>query len=937
MRAHESGQWRAGSSPSYTPYVVMTEPMDETPSKIPHQSLPALAVGVRRSVVLGRDGTTREISRAEALDAIAGGAAPVVCHRPSVSRRLGSGPFVARDILELFAFVFPARFCLPTINGVADALDLPRAEGLEDSARLLARAAGMLLGTLGASDDPRDRNAADIARVMAHGDWPWGNDVLSALGVAGDGVAGDLNVWRRLPDWSEHAPEPPPGNIPVDPAETRARLSDLVGENAEDRPQQGDYASAVSRAFVPREHEDAPNLVIAEAGTGVGKTLGYIAPASLWAEKNESPVWISTYTRNLQRQIDGELDRLCPDPTVKARRVVIRKGRENYLCLLNLEEAAPRALTRPEDAVALGLVARWVARSRDGDMMGGDFPSWLIDLLGTRNTLGLSDRRGECIYSACRHYHKCFIERAVRRARRADIVVANHALVMTQAAAGGLDDGFVPTRVVFDEGHHVFDAADSAFSAQLGGQECADLRHWLLGAEEGRRSRARGLRRRVEDITALDEATEEWLSEVLEAARALPGPEWRQRLAGGTGHGVAEAFLAHVRQQVYARAKDANTPYDLETETAPLVDGLLDAALAFEVALARLSQPIRALTERLTGQLDKHAADLDPPTRNRIEAVCRGLRRRVEGQIEAWRSMLTALGEGTPEEFVDWFSISRISGRDFDVGMHRHWVDPTIPFARLVAAPAHGMVVTSATLRDGTGDEETDWISAEERTGANHLECDPMRALAPSPFDYPAQTRVLVVTDVRKDDLSQVAAAYRELFVAAGGGALGLFTAISRLRAVQEKIAPPLEEAGLLLLAQHVDNLNITSLIDIFRAEEDSCLLGTDAVRDGVDVPGRALRLIVFDRVPWPRPTILHRHRRKGFTRGRYDDMITRLRLKQAYGRLVRRAGDMGVFVMLDPMMPSRLAGAFPDGVEIVRVGLAEAVATTRAFLTESS
>jgi ATP-dependent DNA helicase DinG len=98
-------------------------------------------------------------------------------------------------------------------------------------------------------------------------------------------------------------------------------------------------------------------------------------------------------------------------------------------------------------------------------------------------------------------------------------------------------------------------------------------------------------------------------------------------------------------------------------------------------------------------------------------------------------------------------------------------------------------------------------------------------------------------------------------------------------------------------------------------------------------VPGRSLRLIVFDRVPWPRPDILHRARREAFGGKRYDDMITRLRLKQAFGRLVRRADDTGVFVLLDPMMPSRLAGAFPEGVEMQRVGLAEAVRTTREFL----
>jgi ATP-dependent DNA helicase DinG len=142
-----------------------------------------------------------------------------------------------------------------------------------------------------------------------------------------------------------------------------------------------------------------------------------------------------------------------------------------------------------------------------------------------------------------------------------------------------------------------------------------------------------------------------------------------------------------------------------------------------------------------------------------------------------------------------------------------------------------------------------------------------------------------------------------------------------------------LDDAGLPLLAQHVDGLDPATLVDIFRAEEDACLLGTDALRDGVDVPGRSLRLIVFDRVPWARPDIMHKARRAAFGGKLYDDMIARLRLKQAFGRLIRRGDDLGVFVLLDPMMPSRLFGAFPDGVVPRRVGLAEAVAETRGFL----
>ncbi len=894
---------------------------------------PVLVANIRQSLILDAAGAARTLTHRDAVAALGRGMVPILCHRSAVAQRLGARPFRACDLLELFAFARPAERCLPTPGGLADALGLPRPRGIEEEALTLARATETLLDELDAADDP---NGAAIASFMAASGWPWGAAVLGRLGGAGDtpADAGALRVWTRLPEIAEHAPPSPPGSAAVEPAEARRRLAGLLGSGAEDRSGQADYTSALSAAFAPRDREDAPNTVIAEAGTGVGKTLGYIAPASLWAERNGGPVWISTFTRNLQRQIDSELDRLYPDPDVKHRRVVVRKGRDNYLCLLNLEEALGRiGGAGSESAVALGLVARWTAATRDGDMVGGDFPAWLADLSGTRGTLALAHRRGECIYSACAHYHKCFIERTARRARRAEIVIANHALVMTLAAAGVTDDRLAPGRVIFDEGHHVFDAADGAFATRLGGQEGFDLRRWLCGAEDRRQPRARGLARRIEDAAMLDDALGEALAATLEAARILPASGWNARLARDAPVGAAEAFLAAVRRQVYARARDTGIPYDLEAETRPPVPGLIEAADRLAAALDRLIAPARRVSQRLDALLAERSDELDTPTRNRFDAAARGLGIRIEGQLETWRAMLRALHDTPPETFVDWFSVSRRQGRDADVAMHRHWLDPLLPFARLVAAPSHGVVVTSATLRDGTGDVEADWRVAEMRTGARHLAAPAIRVDVPSPFDYARLARVFVVTDVRRNDLDQVAGAYRALMLAAGGGALGLFTAIARLRAVYDRIAADMEQAGLALLAQHVDSLDTTSLVDIFRAESESCMLGTDAMRDGVDVPGRSLRLIVFDRLPWPRPTILHRQRRKAFPDIRYDDMLARLRLKQAFGRLVRQADDRGVFVLLDPAMPSRLKGAFPREVAVERVGLAEAVEGVRSFL----
>jgi ATP-dependent DNA helicase DinG len=395
----------------------------------------------------------------------------------------------------------------------------------------------------------------------------------------------------------------------------------------------------------------------------------------------------------------------------RRRRVVVRKGRENYLCLLNMEElvgAAPMAgMTLP-----LALVARWALATRDGDLMGGDFPGWLAELFGHHAVWPLADRRGECIHSACPHYKQCFVEHSIRRARGATLVVANHALVMVQAALGGGEDGR-PLRLVFDEGHHLFDAADAAFSAALTGGEAAELRRWILGAEGGR-SRARGLARRMEELVADKPEFQAPLDAVLQAARCLPGPGWPTRLAEDRapastgaegGIAVAEAFLRRVRAQVLARSRDEDGLYGVECDLHPLGDGMADAAEALERALERLREPLQTLHDRLAARLEEEADDLEVGQKIRIEAACRGMERRALMPLGAWKSMLRTLREpprraGERPQYVDWLALERREGREVDAGLHRHWLDPTVPFAATVAAPSHGLLVTSATLRD---------------------------------------------------------------------------------------------------------------------------------------------------------------------------------------------------------------------------------------------
>jgi ATP-dependent DNA helicase DinG len=918
-------------------------------------SAPALVAGHGRAAVLTVDGELLLLGAIEAASLVRLGSPPLLVHAPATWRRLGLPPGIpCLDLLHLFAFVLPARTAAPTPRGLALALDEEVPRSLEEEAALLPRLAMLLLRRLRQGRGlALNRDAAGLAARMGGAGWPWAEIVLDALGEPDAMPSADgLRVWRTLPQWEDHAPAPPPDSIPVRPADARRRLAELLGPDAEQRPGQSDYAAAASDAFLPRDAPGDPRLVLAEAGTGTGKTLGYIAPASLWAERNGTPAWISTYTRHLQRQVQAETARLVPDPEARRRRVVVRKGRENYLCLLNYEERVNAALAggAAPGIVALGLVARWALATAEGDVQGGDLPGWFPELFGPALLPAIADRRGECIHGACPHYRTCLVEHTIRRARGAELVIANHALVMAQAAWGGLDDDSVPVRYVFDEGHHIFDAADSAFSAEISGRTGTDLRRWLLGAEGGR-SRARGLRKRVEDLLAgAPELVAPLEAALMAAGAALPTPGWAEHLGELGGENPFEAVLRLGRTQALARTAEAGSGPGapsgaIECTLHPPIPGLAEAASRLGRALGRIAAPLETLIARLGEKLDEEAEELDTQARTRIEAARNSLKRRALDQLAAWQAMLRAVEDPAPEpgirpDHVHLIRLDRRFGEDRDVGLHRHWLDPTIPFAAILAAPAHGLLITSATLRDaGTSDPEAGWASAEARVGATHLPSPPLRVQVASPFDYARQTLAFIVTDVRPGDTDAIAGALRALFVAAGGGGLGLFTAIRRLQAVHARLAPALAEAGIPLFAQHVDAMDNATLVDVFRAEEESCLLGTDAMRDGVDVPGRALRLVAFERVPWPRPDILHRERRLhlsgGDPRG-YDDAKARLRLRQAFGRLVRAADDRGVFALLDARTPSRLLSAFPEGVRVERVGLAEAAARTRAFLAQS-
>lgn len=832
------------------------------------------------------------------------------------------------DLMELWAFIHPAQHCVPTIKGLAGFLNVEIDENAEAGAKFIHQAAKILLAQL---REVKDEKAFPIAQMMNSAGWVWGELVLSNLSKSSKPTNSSLASFAKLvgtlPQWRQPKIEERDRveNSSADLVKATQILQNALGEGVEIRVGQSDYMEKIAQLFLPTKEKKtlAPKIMLAQADTGIGKTLGYLVPAFLTAKETKQPIWVTTYTRALQTQIARESKKL------PHHKMSIRKGRENYLCLLNFEEA----LAQSNNKILAGMVARWVSVSDDGDIRSGDFPSWLAQNLSQRRWIAsLTDSRETCIHNACRHYRNCFIEHQRVASIDADIVIANHAFVLSHSLLANEDEDEDKEAVnyIFDEGHHIFSAADSAFSFHLTGQEMARLRHWLIGNVGGtgavtgnffRKNRfaEQGLIARIDEICQKHPHIRALIEETSNLARFLPQIGWRERIALGQPISVAENFLLDLRKLVLESITKKDEGYGLETEPEPL-----KAAKPLEDAFVELQKSMEVLLSALIVIDD-----------NALISVVRVLKNWTKNQLLVWIKMCQrAQQQNGLVQWVDRYIIDRNEGRELDIGMTRHALDPGKFFAQNILAKSQATLITSASLLaqpqndDGTN---MNWKNADWQMGASHLPAPPHHIYVPTPFDYKKLAKIIIITDIAKND-SAKAEAMAQLFSASNGGALGLWTAVRREVFSYPIIKRKLAKEGLVLLSQHQDGLALADLVDIFRQEENSCLIGTDALRDGMDVPGNALRLIVFDRMPWARPDILHRARRSLFAPNFYDDMIVSLRLQQAFGRLIRKKDDKGVFVLLDARFPSRLKSAFPENVEIERMPLAQSLDKIKCF-----
>jgi len=597
-------------------------------------------------------------------------------------------------------------------------------------------------------------------------------------------------------------------------------------------------AAHVAQALELQRH------LLVQAGTGTGKSLGYLVPALARVGESDQPIVVATATLALQAQIVNRdiphlLEALEPRPESQAQ-VALLKGRNNYLCLHKLEggypEDEPDALfDMPSSTSRVGeevvRLREWADRTETGDR------DELKPGVSDRAWAQVSVSAAECLGRRCPLVEECFSEMARSRAAEADIVITNHALLAINAFEGMK---VLPEHetVIIDEAHELVDRVTGAVSGSL------------------TVAMVRRAARSVKKHSKADSGALEMAAGTLEAAFE------------GLAEGLLKGLDGRLLTAISAVNDAARTAL---SDTKP--DGQ-DVDAGLQMARSRVSE-VHDMSNRIleaSGEQDVlwisrqggwengryvAASDTDPATLN-IAPLSVGLQLR-DGLFADRTVILT--------------SATLTVGDSFDV-----------------AAGALGLL----------GEGAPRWTSID----------------VGSPFDYRKQGIMYVAGDlkppgfgVHEGQLERL----RELCEASEGGALGLF---SSKRAAERAAEYMREHSDLNILLQGESSLK--ALVEEFSEDVDSCLFGTMSLWQGVDVPGDSCRLVVMDRIPFPRPDdpiaqarteAVNRHRGNGFMA--VSAHHAAIRMAQGAGRLIRSVSDRGVVAVLDSRVATKRYGGF--------------------------
>lgn len=666
-------------------------------------------------------------------------------------------------------------------------------------------------------------------------------------------------------------------------------IAEALGGRYEPRQEQLQMADAVQRTMENRAH------LLAEAGTGVGKSFAYLVPAMVRAICFGERVVVSTHTIALQEQLIARdiplLERVL-QPVLLAQpgsrselHACLVKGRGNYLSIRRLELAVKRRLKLFGDEPSrrsLGTIEQWAYSTTDGT----------LSTLPTLEKPGVWDRvqsdSGNCMGRKCPRYSQCFYQNARRDMERANLLVTNHALFFSDLALRARGTGFLPRydHVVLDEAHTVEEVAADHFGLSLTEGRVMHLLGVLLNSRTNKGY-----------LTNLELSDDR---PVLAAADAVHEAELAAREFFGSLGVVAADHAAEG-----GATRRVREPEVVGNSLTPAFDALAGRLKRLKEAL-----PEGPLYEPDKFELNSYAI--------RAGEIARAAQALIDQSLQGC---------------VYWIDATQSSTGRARVALTCAPVDVGPILAEQLFGRDYSVCLTSATLATSSRQGDAGFEHALERLGAHGASTLRLG----SPFDYASQVRLIVdervgtpgrgIERAYEDRLS---AAIVEHVSGTGGGAFVLFTSHRLLRAMARACRDPLARLGINVHAQEADGSR-AAILERFREDPRAALFGAASFWQGVDVPGDALRNVVITRLPFDPPDrpLAEARAERLKTMGKdpfREDSLPRavIRFKQGFGRLIRSASDRGQVVVLDPrLVTARYGSAFikamPPGVPMER------------------
>jgi len=699
----------------------------------------------------------------------------------------------------------------------------------------------------------------DLARILGS-EWHWW--AISPSPGPADDVRSPLDHPSPEPE-----PDPMPDPVPVNWDVTQ-RLHDLgqhVGPDVpwDHRPEQLAVLQRVDQAM--REGE----ILLAQAGTGTGKSLAYLIPAVREALTNGTRVVVATHTLALQEQL-WQRDWPLASQGLPARAVLL-KGRGRYLCLLRAHQVRDDWHVLGEAAErrwALARLLTYIAVTDRGD--GSDTAgnaTW--DALWREVEVDMD----HCIGPRCPYAGPCFMRRSRRDAESSHVLIVNHALLVAHLMTGRALPEF--SHIIVDEAHHLGEVVERGFGFEF------PIYRWL-----------KQLREMFEGRSAIAQRAQ-WHPDLLPLFYDLQHQfqrlgqslgEWAQFLvveSPPSEYDTRMVRLDRERRQLWQTR-------DGERLWHRLLDTLAEADGGVQTLLAELESRYGAhlSDDRALWRLAQWLKDFPETAHNLIRW----------GQID--------------DERVSWWEIRQWSDGNPEVTLRWSWVEIGPLLDRHLWQTVTSATLTSATLG----------LSGRTPYLAEWLGIDPSRLATvsvPSPFDWDHQARLFLVQDApdpREPEYWDALAAFLiQTAPIRGGRMLVLLTSNRSVGQLAWRIRTPLEEQGIQTLAQGIDGPP-RLIVEQFRQNGRSVLLGTASLWEGVDIPGQALEIVVLARLPFRAPgepleeARHERIRQQGkspfWTRSLPDAII---RFQQGFGRLIRTKSDRGVVVVFDPrIQPNR-------------------------------